>query len=125
MFKNVAIWWKKKKDERQERLWPERKIIVECTEDLISAVYPSGKVETARWQSLEKIEILTNDSGPWGADVWFVITSKTGQCTYPQGATGEKEALDYLLAIDGFNEKEFIKSMGCTSNAQFICWQPS
>ena len=125
MYKRIINWWKKKKEERQERLWPERKILVECTNDLISATYPSGEVETAKWDTLEEIKIVTNDSGPWGADVWFVVTSRAGECKYPQGATGDKEALDYLLAIDGFNEETFIKAMGSTSNAEFICWQSS
>lgn len=108
--------------EREARAWPERQIIVEINEELITAKYPQGELRKASLGALEKIEVITNDSGPWGADVWFVLTSKSGVCSFPQGATGEKEVLNFMLALEGFNKKEFIKAMGCTSNCVFLCW---
>ena len=125
MYKKLKKWWDRKKAEREEKLWPERKIIVKNDDETITVTYPEGKIEKAHWQELESIEVHTNDSGPWGADVWFVISSKVGNCTFPQGATGENEALDFMLQIKGFKTEEFIKSMGSTSNARFVCWEAS
>lgn len=123
MLEKFKSWLGNYREERRKRLWPEAQIIVAFNDVYISAKYPSGEEEKAYWENLNKIEVFTNDSGPWGADVWYIITSEDGQCKYPQGAAGDKEALDYLLALENFNEKEFIKAMGCTSNAQFLCWE--
>jgi hypothetical protein len=39
----------------------------------------------------------TNDTGPWGADVWWLLFGSDEQLAgvFPQGATGESSALDY------------------------------
>jgi len=116
-------WWHAKKKAREEARWPERKIIISLGPEVISATYPNGTVESASIQSLNTVEVHTDDSGPWGADVWFIFASASGDCRFPQGATGEKEALDFMFALPGFDNEQFIKAMGSTSNAVFPCWQ--
>lgn len=125
MFDKLKCFFAKWKAKREERLWPERKIIVELGKEMIIAKYPDGKIVSADLNLLEKVYVETNDTGPWGADIWFIIISADGTCHFPQGATGEQGVLDFLLNLKGFDEKEFIKAMGSTSNASFLCWQKS
>lgn len=106
-----------------DRLWPERQIVVEINHPEISASYPTGHKLVADLSDLVNVKIITNDSGPWGADVWFSFNSTNGRCRFPQGATGEDDAVEFLLKLDGFDESRFIKAMGSTSNEEFICWQ--
>lgn len=111
------------KANREARLWPEREIIVEFNDECLSAVYPNGDKLTVNLEDLQEVKIITNDSGPWGADVWYSFSSTESRCSFPQGATGEKEATNYLLNLNGFDESNFIKAMGSTSNSEFVCWK--
>ena len=74
---------------------------------------------------LSGVAIQTNDTGPWGADVWWLLFGADDQlaCAFPQGATGEQAALDYLMALDRFNHDEMISAMGSTQNAVFPVWR--
>jgi hypothetical protein len=98
---------------------------VSADERGFSATDHDGKTMFAPRQHLTSVAIATNDSGPWGADVWWLLYGADGQlaCGFPQGATGEKDVLDELMALPGFDQGETIKAMGCTSNATFIVWQ--
>jgi hypothetical protein len=72
------------------------------------------------------VAIETNDSGPWGADVWWLIEGNQSRCAYPGGATGDIDALKAMESrLTGFNDECVVQAMGCTSNRRFICWQRS
>ena len=79
----------------------------------------------ASTEDLTSVAIETNDTGPGGADVWWLLF-RTGQtaCAFPQGATGETVVLKLLMALPEFDQSETIKAMGCTSNSTFIVWRP-
>ena len=123
MFAKLKEWLRNRKNAREERLWPERQILVDLNENEMSASYPNGDKLVVELRALKKVMVLTNESGPWGADLWFSFSSDKSMCSFPQGATGEKNALEYLYALGGFDETNFIKAMGSTSNAEFICWE--
>jgi hypothetical protein len=104
----------------------ERKVIVSIDETGISAAFPSGKVEALAWPEVERVAIETNDSGPWGADLWWLLEGNGKRCTYPQGATGEVEAMAAFPAkFPGFRHEAVIEASGSTSNARFVCWERS
>jgi hypothetical protein len=128
MIKHFAEWWNRKRQERrQERidaLLFERKIVVSFDNVRLSAVYPDGTTETIAWPEVQRIAIETNDSGPAGADFWWVFESDTKRCVFPKGATGEPEAVDVVSSrFPGFNDLAVIKAIGSTSNARFVCWE--
>jgi hypothetical protein len=110
---------------RRDRLLPESRFRVEVTETEIVSHRPGGKVERVAFAELRAVIIETNDSGPWGADVWWILVgSGPGSgCVYPGGATGEQEALTALQRLPGFDNRKLIEAMGSTSNARFVCWQ--
>lgn len=102
----------------------ERQVIVRLNEEGVSAAYPDGTIQAIAWSAVERIAIETNDSGPWGADVWWLLEGERGRCTYPQGATGDPEALaECQKRFPGFSDTKVIEAMGCTSNARFVCWE--
>ncbi len=123
MISKIRNLFQKIKANREARLWPEREIIVEFNDNQLSASYPNGDKLTVNLGNLQVVKIITNDSGPWGADVWYSFSSAESRCSFPQGATGEKEATQYLFSLSGFDESNFIKAMGSTSNSEFVCWE--
>jgi hypothetical protein len=66
------------------------------------------------------VYVETNDTGPWGADVWWLLNDQTGETkvAFPQGATGEQAALYRLRLLPGFE----VRGMNLTENARFMCW---
>jgi hypothetical protein len=123
MMKRVVAWLLRKREERREALMFERAIVVRFDETGISAVYPGGTIQAVTWSEVQSVAIETNDSGPWGADVWWLLEGTDRRCAYPQGATGDPEALlEYPKRFPGFSEAAVIKAMGCTSNSRFVCW---
>lgn len=123
MIKKLFDWFIRKRTARAEAVMFERHVIVRFDDNGISAAYPDGSVESVLWSDVDRIAIHTNDSGPWGADVWWLVEGKRGRCVYPQGATGDQEALaEYQKRFSGFDDAAVIAAMGCTSNARFVCW---
>ena len=100
----------------------ESAVVVTDAGGVITATYPNGDQQRMAWDDLTSIEVHTNDTGPWGADVWWVLRGTSGSCKYPQGATGDAEMIPKYQALPGFDHEELIRAMGCTDNQQFICW---
>lgn len=71
---------------------------------------------------LGAVYVETNDSGPWGADLWWLLNDKSGQTkvAFPQMATGEDAVIARLERLPGFE----IKGMNSTEHARFLCWPP-
>ena len=69
---------------------------------------------------LGAVYVETNHSGPWGADVWWVLNDKAGRTkvTFPQMATGEDAVLERLRLLPGFD----VQGMNSAKNARFTCW---
>lgn len=99
----------------------EKSVVVRFDGGEISSTYPDGAVEVISWRDLDLVEVHTNDTGPFGADVWFVLTSVTAKCSFPLGATGCDEATAHLAQLPGFE----LKGMNSTENAKFTCWARS
>ena len=68
-------WFKKK----QPPLQPEGKWVVAIEGDRISVRDDSGQLKSVAKSDLSGVAIETNDSGPWGADVWWMLFDATDQ----------------------------------------------
>lgn len=102
----------------------ERKVIVSWDENGVAVAYPSGERHATAWDAVNCVAIETNDSGPWGADVWWLLEGASDRVAYPQGATGDEGMLAELpKRFPGFNHEAVILAMGCTDNARFVCWE--
>jgi hypothetical protein len=99
--------------------------IVSVEGDGISVTDPNGEEETLALEDLSGVMIETNDSGPSGADVWWLLFGADDRIAvaFPQGATGEQAAIDWLIALPGFDHDAMTMAMGSTANAVFPVWR--
>ena len=114
-------WFKKK----HRRLEPESKWVVAVNGDRISISDETGQIKSVTKDELSGVAIETNDSGPWGADVWWLLFDSSDQlaCAFPQGATGGEAVIEYVSALRSFDHGEMIKAMTSTDNAVFAVWR--
>jgi hypothetical protein len=101
---------------------PEARFVVEVTEaDEIVCRAPDQPERRIKMSDLGAVYVETNDSGPRGADVWWLLNDREGQTkvVFPQMATGEAAALERLRHLPGFE----VKGMNSVQNARFLCWQ--
>lgn len=78
---------------------PEAQFVVEITaSDEITCRAPKQAEQRIRMADLASVYVKTNDSGPWGADVWWLLNDDAGQTrvAFPQQATGEEAVLERL-----------------------------
>jgi hypothetical protein len=105
------------------RLIPESEFVVTTTYAEITVCRPDRRVEQISFPELEAVIIETNDTGPWGMDFWWILAGASGGCTFPQGATGENDAIERLQKLPGFDNEALIAATGSTGNARFVCWR--
>jgi len=106
------------------KLMPEAKFIVRIENNEVINERPEGKTERVSLAELKAVIIETNDTGPWGTDVWWILVgTDTAGCVFPGGATGEKEILEAMQKLPGFDNEAFIQAMTSTSNQRFLCWK--
>src|SRR4051794_30628380 len=96
MLHEVATWLASLRTKYSSRVPFERDVVVSTSDTGITTVYPTGTVQSIGWASVIRITVETNDSGPWGADVWWCLEGRSSSCSFPQGATGEAAALEEI-----------------------------
>ena len=99
--------------------------VVSVEGDSISVADPKGGEAALALKDLSGVMIETNDSGPFGADVWWLLFGADDRIgvAFPQGATGEQAAIDWLTVLPGFDHDAMIMAMGSTANAVFPLWR--
>lgn len=99
--------------------------MVAVTEDRIRVTDHAGLTKEVQKSDLSGVIIETNDTGPWGADVWWLLLGRDYQmtCAFPQGATGESDVIDFLTALPTFDRRQMIEAMGSTNNSVFPVWR--
>ncbi|WP_295639131.1 hypothetical protein [Novosphingobium sp.] len=100
---------------------PEARFVVEVTaDDQIVCRSPKQVEQRIRMADLGAVCLETNHSGPWGADVWWLLNDRTGRTkvAFPQMATGEEAALQRLRLLPGFE----VRGMNSVEEARFVCW---
>ena len=91
----------------------------------ISVRDDAGETKALAKGDLSGVAVETNDSGPWGADVWWLLFDGSDRlaCAFPQGATGEKAVIDHIMALPAFDHEAMIKAMASTENALVPVWR--
>ncbi|HEX9173884.1 MAG TPA: hypothetical protein VF861_14625 [Telluria sp.] len=125
------LWWARSVRARRsggrnasQPLIPESLFKIVVTESEIIAHRPEGTIQRCAIGELRELYIVTTSLGPWSPDVWWLfVNSAGGGCSFPQGATGEDEALQFAQQLPGFDNAAFISAMGSTSDAKFLCWR--
>lgn len=106
-------------------LQPESKWRVSLEGSRVIVVEPDGTRMEADFEDLQLVKIVTNDTGPWGADVWWAFEG-AGEiilCAWPQGASGEQPVIDWTMGLSGFDHEAMIGAMSSVENANFIVWR--
>lgn len=75
----------------------------------------AGSIELS---DLRKVLVATNDSGPWGYDVWFVLEGSKNSLEFPLETHGLDKVLPVLKQLPGFE----LRGMNSASNARVECW---
>ncbi len=124
MLSRLRDWLRRKREARAAALPFERQVVVRWDEGEISASYPNGTTLAIAWSDVRCVAIETNDTGPLGADVWWLLEGGSSRCAFPQGATGETEAFEELpRRFSGFRHEMVQQAMVCADNARFVCWE--
>ena len=110
---------------RPSALMPESLWVVEIEDGRCTVADQKGQTRSVALSELDRVIIETNDTGPWGADFWWLLFERDGNlaCAFPQGATGEKEAMDTFMALPGFDHGQLGQAIRSTNNALFTVWQ--
>src|SRR5262245_41344273 len=103
-------------------LYPESLFLVEVTEAGVTCTRPDRKVESVRWDDLQRVEILNTEDGPSRPDVFWVLHGTDTGCVIPQGATGEQALLHRLQDLPGFDNGVVIQAMTQTRAGRVQCW---
>jgi hypothetical protein len=71
---------------------PEARWVVALDESGILVRDEAGEVRAVEKAELSAVAIETNDSGPWDADVWWLLFGAGDElaCAFPLGATGSR-----------------------------------
>ena len=120
-MRKAGFWFARRSTRSQANLHPERAYRVAAVGDEISVIDPTGRVSRMDLNQLSSVIVETNDSGPWGIDVWYIMIGANGEarCAFPMGATNESVALDRLFKLEGFE----LRGMDSVENMRHLCWQ--
>lgn len=109
---------------RRAKRDPEARWIVGIDKDRISITAPRRKTRSLDVADLYAVGIEINDMGPWGIDMWWRLFDgrNTPSYVFPHGATGDRQVIDRLMRLDGFDHEKMIEAQRCTENAFFTLW---
>ena len=79
---------------------------------------PDGTTDAIDLNYLRKVIVMTNDSGPWDYDVWFILEGSKSKVEFPLETNGLEEVLNVLRKLEGFE----LRGMNSAENASFECW---
>jgi hypothetical protein len=86
---------------------------------------PDGTTQQLELDQLRGVVVETNDSGPWGMDLWWLLFGPDDRVAlaFPGGAAGEQAVIDRLMSLPNFDHEEMIKAMGSADVAVFFLWR--
>lgn len=102
---------------------PEAEFVVEVDDRLVRCTRPNGEVEQVDWEDLRAVILETNDTGPIGMDVLWILVGTDSGCVIPQGARGEDALIRALQRLPGFDNEAMIRASTSVENRQFLCWE--
>lgn len=100
---------------------PKTKVI--CDDIGLQVIHPNGNVESAKWDEIIKVSVITTDQGPVSDDVFLVLFKQEKGCLVPSEAIGHNDVFEKVSKFDGFNYSKYIEAMSSASNNEFVCWQ--
>lgn len=110
--------------------WLRKRFVSESPLARWSVSFDGGDIVTSDGQGddrkmalcdLTRVVVATDDSGPWGADVVFLLYSSGPDptCLFPLEATRQDSFVAWLGVQPGYNDRELARAMGSTKVARF------
>lgn len=103
----------------------EERYIVKISTNALFMQFPDTGIDMVPWDSIQRITVTTNDSGPTGSDMWWNLECSDRTVDFPAGATGESDFLQHVQQWPGFSNDAVIEAAQSTDNATFLCWERS
>ena len=74
---------------------------------------------------LSSVVVATDDSGPWGDDVVFLLYTDASEPVglFPLEAKGCQDFVGWMSGQPGYRDRELAKAMGSTSVARFLVYE--
>lgn len=102
---------------------PESFYEVKVTDQSVSVSHPKHGIEKINWNQINQIKLVNTDVGPAGIDIWLNLVGDNTECFIPHGHQGFQEVYDIVSKYNNFNFNNFIESMSCTDNKEFLLWE--
>lgn len=102
---------------------PEEEYIITITDEAIKVEHQRRKTESILWKDIESIKLINTDDDPFAPDVWLALIDKNTSCLIPQRTKGFKTVYAIVSEYENFNFENFIESMSCTNNQEFLLWK--
>jgi hypothetical protein len=106
-----------------KKLQPEAAWHIGFDDEKIWRTMPSAERSEIKWREVKGIFIETNDSGPFGSDVWWFVAGDEYTIQFPMGATGEKEMMSRFQQLPNFDNEALIDAMCSVHNNTFLLWK--
>jgi hypothetical protein len=119
-------WLKKFLSEKKSpELLPEANWHISVDDTSFTVRDAQGAVAHLNMGDLSGVAIETNDTGPSGADLWWLLFGADDRVAiaFPGGATGEKSVVDWLMKLPNFDYGQMIQAMSSTRVAVFPLWR--
>jgi hypothetical protein len=86
---------------------------------------PSGIARSLPRRDLTAVVVETHMTGTRVTDVWWLLYGRRGEpaLRVPQGTSGEKELVDWLMSLPRFNIEALARAMRFRGNATFDLWK--
>lgn len=102
---------------------PEDLFLITINNELIRVEHPDRETEEILWMNIEEIKLINTDAGPFAPDIWLALLGENSGCLIPHGTEGFETVFDTISKYDNFNFENFISSMSCTDNEEFLLWK--
>ena len=91
----------------------------------VRLVGPTDTARALRRTDLSAVLVETHVTGERVTDVWWLLYGRAGEPALraPQGASGEKELVDWLMSLPGFDVDALTRAMRFRGNATFELWR--
>jgi len=102
---------------------PKSKWKVEINGIAIHITDYDGMKNAIELNRIQQISLETNDSSPWGTDLWWRITSDKATHSFPGGSKGENELLEHFKTSPNFDKDQYHNALKTITTAEFIVWK--
>ena len=91
----------------------------------VRLIGPPDVARAMRRSDLSAVMVETHMTGERVTDVWWLLYGRSGEPALraPQGSSGEKELVDWLMSLPGFDIDEMARAMQFRGNETFQVWK--